>query len=75
MRADKINNWDLSMIKNTAIREGINFQFKAEFLNAMNHVLFPAPNTTPTVANFGTVVASNQANYPRRVQLTLKVIF
>jgi hypothetical protein len=75
VRADQINNWDLSMIKNTAIRESINFQFKAEFLNAMNHPLFPSPNTTPTVAAFGTVVASNQANYPRRVQLTAKIIF
>lgn len=75
LRADKIANWDLSVIKNTAITERVNFQFRAEFLNAMNHPLFPAPNTTPSVVAFGQVVASNQANYPRRVQLTAKFIF
>jgi hypothetical protein len=75
IRADKINNWDLSLIKNTRFTERLNFQFKFEALNAMNHPLFPAPNTTPTVAAFGQVVASNQANYPRRIQLTGKFIF
>jgi hypothetical protein len=41
----------------------------------MNHPLFPAPNTTPTAAAFGQAVASTQANYPRRTQLTAKFIF
>lgn len=75
IRADKTNNYDLSILKNTRIRENMNFQVRGEFLNAMNHPLFPAPNTTPTVAAFGTSVASTQANYPRRVQLTAKFIF
>ncbi|MBM3763701.1 MAG: hypothetical protein FJW36_26165 [Acidobacteria bacterium] len=75
IRADKINNYDLSLIKNTQIREGKNFQFRAEFLNALNHKLLPAPNTNVTVAVFGQAVASNQANYPRRIQLTAKFIF
>jgi hypothetical protein len=75
IRANNINNYDLSVVKNTAIKEGISFQFKAEFLNALNHPLFPAPNTTPSVVSFGQIAASNQANYPRRTQLTMKVIF
>lgn len=75
VRADQINNFDLSVIKNTAIKERFNAQFRAEFLNAMNHPLFPAPNTNPAVAAFGQAVASNQANYPRRIQLTAKLIF
>jgi hypothetical protein len=75
IRADKINNYDLSVIKNTMIRERMNFQFRAEFLNSMNHKLLPAPNTNVTVAAFGQAVASNQANYPRRIQLTAKFIF
>lgn len=50
-------------------------QFKAEFLNAMNHPQFPAPNTTVTSAQFGQAIASNQANYPRRTQLMAKFIF
>ncbi|HXX22868.1 MAG TPA: hypothetical protein VEO19_06945 [Terriglobia bacterium] len=31
------NNWDISLGKNTKVRENINFQFRAEFLNAFNH--------------------------------------
>lgn len=75
IRADKINNYDLSVIKNTQIKERLNFQFRAEFLNAMNHKLLPAPNTSVTQAAFGQAVASNTANYPRRIQLTAKFIF
>ncbi|MBE0660232.1 MAG: TonB-dependent receptor [Bryobacteraceae bacterium] len=75
IRADIMNNWDVSIQKNTMVKERYNFQFKAEFLNAMNHPLFPAPNTTPTAAAFGSVVASTTANYARRVQLTGKFIF
>jgi hypothetical protein len=75
IRADNINNYDLSIIKNTMVTEKLNAQFKGEFLNALNHPLFPAPNTTPTVVAFGQINPSTQANYPRRVQLSIKFIF
>jgi len=75
IRADNINNFDLSVIKNTQVVERLNIQFRAEFLNALNHPLFPAPNTTPSVVSFGQINASNQANYPRRTQLNIKFIF
>jgi hypothetical protein len=75
LRADNGNNFDLSVLKNTRVAEGKDVQLKAEFLNAFNHPLFPAPNTTPTAAAFGQVSASTQANYPRRIQLTIKFLF
>lgn len=75
IRADTISNYDIAVIKNTRIAEGKDVQFKAEFLNAFNHPLFAAPNTTPTAVQFGTIQTSNQANYPRRIQLTAKFIF
>ncbi len=75
LRGDKWNNYDLAVIKNTRIAEGKDAQFKAEFLNAFNHPLFPGPNTTPTAVAFGTTSASTQANYPRRIQLNLKFLF
>ena len=34
-----------------------------------------APNTDPSSATFDQVTASTQANYPRRLQLSLKFIF
>ena len=76
IRAMGVNNWDSSLIKNTRFGErGYNFQFKAEFLNTLNRTQLPSPNTDPRNAQFGTINASNQANYPRRVQLTAKFIF
>jgi hypothetical protein len=75
LRQDGMNNWDASLIKNTRFNERYNFQFKAEFLNALNRVQFPAPNTDPRNAQFGQINASTQANYSRRIQLTAKFIF
>ncbi len=75
VRTDAINNVDLSVIKKTEILEGKNIEFRAEFINAFNHVLLPAPNTNVTQASFGQIIASNQANYARRIQLTLKFVF
>ncbi len=75
VRTDAINNIDLSVIKKTQILEGKAVEFRAEFINAFNHPLLPAPNTNVTQAAFGQIIASNQANYPRRIQLTLKFTF
>jgi hypothetical protein len=75
LRVHGVDNWDASLIKNTRFAERYNIQFKAEFLNLMNHVRLPGPNTDPRNALFGQIVANNQANYPRRIQLTAKLIF
>ncbi len=75
LRATPINNYDLSLLKNTEIWENKTLQFRAEFLNAFNHPLFPGPNTNPTVVQFGTIQASTQDNYARRIQLALKFMF
>jgi hypothetical protein len=68
-----MNNWDLSVIKNTAIREDVQLQFRAEFINAWNHTQFAAPNTTPSSTAFGMVTAETQ--WPRTIQLGLKLLF
>jgi hypothetical protein len=45
-------------------------------LNAFNHPLLTGGiNVTPTNAAFGQVTAQTQANYPRRIQGTLKFVF
>jgi Carboxypeptidase regulatory-like domain len=75
VRTDTINNLDFSVIKKTEILENKNVEFRAELLNAFNHVLFPGPDTNVTGAAFGTIVPSTQANYPRRIQVTLKLTF
>jgi hypothetical protein len=77
LRSDKINNYDFALLKNTDILEGKTIQFRAEFLNAFNHpLLFTSQvNITPTQAAFGSVTATTQANYQRRIQLSLKFLF
>jgi hypothetical protein len=67
------NNWDISLGKNTKVRENINFQFRAEFLNAFNHPSFSGINTY-----IGSGVAfggMNSARDPRLVQFGLKLQF
>jgi hypothetical protein len=73
VRSDAINNWDLSVIKNTRIREGIRLEFRGEFINAFNHVTFSAPNTSPTSTAFGQV--TSELSFARQVQLGIKLIY
>jgi hypothetical protein len=75
VRTDPIDNVDLSLIKNTSITNGKMLQLRFEALNAFNHPLFPGPNTNPTAVAFGTISASTQNNYSRRVQLMVKFLF
>jgi len=73
IRADGVNNFDMSVIKNTDIREGVRLQFRAEAINALNHAQFTAPNTTPSSSAFGTV--TNEFSWPRVIQFGLKLLF
>jgi outer membrane receptor protein involved in Fe transport len=75
VRSDNNNNLDLSVIKNAWLGGDQQLQFRLEAINALNHPQFPVPNTTPTAATFGTISASNQRNYARRVQVTVKFLF
>ena len=73
IRGDGMNNWDLSVIKNTHFRERGYVEFRTEFINALNHTQFSAPNTTATSTAFGSV--SGVAQFPRIIQLALRVVF
>jgi hypothetical protein len=75
LRQDAANEVGLSLLKNTRLTEGKNIQFKAEALNLFNHPVLRAPNTTPTASAFGSTVQTNQTNYARRIQLTVKFLF
>ena len=73
VRADAINNWDLSAIKHTRIKENIQLEFRGEFINALNHVTFSAPNTSHTSTAFGTV--TSELSFARQVQAGSKLIY
>lgn len=72
-RADKIFNIDLSVVKDTAIVERVNMQFRAESFNLFNHAIFNGPNTAATNTNFGRI--TSQSNLPRTFQLALRMTF
>jgi hypothetical protein len=47
-RADRTNNFDLSLFKNFRVTERFRLQFRAESFDAVNHVQFANPNTGVT---------------------------
>ena len=73
LRAQGIDNWDLSAVKKTAITEKQTLEFRAEFFNLANHVRFQAPGTTVGSGLFGVVTAA--ANKPRIVQFSARYNF
>jgi len=69
------NNWNLSLHKDTAIRESMRIQVRAELFNAFNHAQFGAPNgrfDPSTTSQFGRV---SSAGAPRIAQIGAKFLF
>lgn len=75
VRIDPTNNMDFGIRKDIHLRETMKIQLRMEFINGLNHPLFPGPVVNPGSATFGQIVASNQNNYARRAQLSAKFIF
>jgi hypothetical protein len=65
-------NWDLAGIKNFRIFESVNFQFRAEFFNAFNHVNPYGPDAGLDDSDFGVVTGDHE---PRRIQFGAKLNF
>ncbi len=63
--------------KNNYFHDGMNLQFRFEFLNAFNHPIFGTdPNVSSTSTTFGQFVRSNgQTNVPRTIQLAARYVF
>ena len=74
LRQDGINQWDPSLLKRFQFTEKSYFQLRLEFFNALNHPVFPAPNTTATNALFGTISGA-QANRARSIQLGGRLVW
>lgn len=66
-------NWDISLIKNTPIREGHSLQFRTEFYNAFNTPQFANPDTGLRNATFGQINATSVN--PRIIQFGFKYLF
>jgi hypothetical protein len=76
--------WDFSVLKDTAIRERLNLQFRAEIFNLLNRANFNTPNlivfTPPAAANptgqSGTAGAiTSTSTTSRQIQFGLKLLW
>jgi hypothetical protein len=84
MRRPGINQWDLSLFKNTRVKEGVNVQFRFETFNTFNHTQWdgvntglsvPNPNTAVTEATRGSLGQVNSTRDPRTLQFGVKLLF
>ncbi len=57
---------DINLIKRVRIREEINFELRADFINAFNHAIFGNPVTDINNLNFGRITA-HPANAGNRI--------
>ena len=73
LRSAGIDNFDISLFKNTRVGDRFQVQFRAEAFNVFNRVQFDVPNTNINSTAFG--VISNQQNVPRNIQLGLRLLF
>jgi hypothetical protein len=66
---------NVAIEKNTTFGERYKLQFRAESFNITNTAIRPGPgSTTYTSPTFG-ILPENQNNFPRLVQLALKLYF
>jgi hypothetical protein len=65
-------NVAFSVLKNTALRESLDLQFRAEFFNLFNHPNFNLPDNFVGLPSFGRI---SSADSPRRIQFGVKLLF
>jgi hypothetical protein len=73
LRGPGVDNFDVSLFKNTDLTEKLKLQFRAEAFNVFNRVQFGVPNVNINSNAFG--VISSQQNSPRNLQLGLRLLF
>jgi hypothetical protein len=70
VEAPGLNNWDLSVIKNTPLTERVNAQMRVELFNAWNHAQFDEPDMIFQDSTFGRLTSARAG---REIQLALRL--
>jgi hypothetical protein len=65
-------DWDVSVMRFFPIHDALQFQFRAEYFNVLNHTNFGDPNASVTNGAFGRVTSASD---PRIGQMSLKLLF
>jgi hypothetical protein len=73
LRGDIMSQLDMSVTRNFPITENTRFEFRTDFINALNSVQWDNPDTNVTSGNFGSV--TQQYNTPRWIQFQLRFVF
>jgi len=71
-RGPGLKNFETAVMKNFALAEKKNLQFRTEFFNAFNLVNFGTPNATFSSQDFGVILSARAS---RSIQLSLKLSF
>ena len=73
------NNTDVSIIKNTYLKERLRLQFRAEVFDVFNHPNFGRPGNTVGTPSFGRITSTRfptgESGSSRQIQFALKVEF
>ncbi|MPZ19697.1 MAG: TonB-dependent receptor plug domain-containing protein [Luteitalea sp.] len=84
LRGPGINQWDISLFKNTRVNDRVTIQFRLETFNAFNQVQFDGIETGIDVPNAGQAVTGatredtgrvTTFRAPRQIQAGLKIYF
>lgn len=75
LRGPALRNWDVTLGKTFPLTERMRLQFRGDFLNIFNQVVFATPNAQVDTAGAGTISSTLGDTYPRRIQFGLKLYF
>ena len=75
LRGPALHNWDMTLGKTFPLTERVRLQFRADFLNIFNQVVFASPNAQVDTAGAGTITGTLGDTFPRRIQFGLKLNF
>jgi hypothetical protein len=73
LRNHSVNNFDVSITKNTSISERVKVRFEAQFFNIANRTQFSPPTMQQGSTQFG--IVGGVRNLPRLVQFALRFNF
>jgi hypothetical protein len=73
LRTDPWKNLDMSLTRMFPIKERTNLQFRCDFFNLSNSVVFGQPQSTLGNANFGVITST--ANTQREIQFSMRLLF
>lgn len=73
LRTPYWHNLDVSLLRRFPIKERANLEFRCDFFNMSNSVVFGGPQSTLGNANFGVITGTS--NTQREIQFSMKLLF